>query len=40
MLFADQGIRLAIGAAAEEPETLALAYVNGTLETGPNICDH
>ena len=39
-LFADQDIRLAIGAPAEEPETLALAYVNGILETGPNICDH
>jgi len=39
-LFAAQDIRLAMGAPAEEPETLALAYVNGTLQTGPNICDH
>jgi len=39
-LFADQDIRLAIGVAAEGPETLAMAYVNGTLETGSNLCDH
>ena len=39
-LFAAQNIRLAIGAPAGEPEALAMAYVNNTLETGPNICDH
>lgn len=39
-LFAAQNIVLALGAPAQEPESLALAYVNGTLETGPNVCDH
>ena len=39
-LFAAENIRLAVGAPAGEPEALALAYVNGTLETGSNVCDH
>ena len=39
-LFSAQGIQVAVGAPAEDPEALALAYVNGTLETGQNVCDH
>ncbi len=39
-LFAAQNIRVAVGVPAEDPEALALAYVNGTLQDGPNICDH
>ena len=39
-LFAEHKIRVVVGASAEEPETLALAFVEGMLATGPNICDH
>jgi predicted Fe-Mo cluster-binding NifX family protein len=39
-LFAERGISVAVGASGQSPEELALAYVNGTLATGPNICDH
>jgi predicted Fe-Mo cluster-binding NifX family protein len=39
-LFASQGIQVAIGAPADEPETLAKAFVNGILKTGPNVCSH
>lgn len=40
MLFAEQGIEVVIGAPAEAPETLAAAYLAGTLESGENVCDH
>jgi len=39
-LFASQNIEVAVGAPAQDAETLALAYVNGNLSTGPNVCDH
>jgi ATP-binding protein involved in chromosome partitioning len=39
-LFAQNGITVVMGAPAEPPEHLATAYLNGTLETGDNICDH
>ena len=39
-MFASQNIRVGVGAPAGEPEAIALAYVSGTLETGPNVCDH
>ena len=39
-LFAEQNIEVVVGAAAEEPETIAEKYLSGTLETGQNICDH
>ena len=39
-LFAEQNILVVVGAPADEPETLALAYVNGDLESGSNLCDH
>ena len=39
-LFSAQGIQVAVGAPAEEPEALAWAFVNGTLQTGPHVCDH
>jgi predicted Fe-Mo cluster-binding NifX family protein len=40
MLFAENGIKVVIGAAAGSPEEVANAYLNGTLQTGANICDH
>jgi len=39
-LFAEQNIEVVFGAANDTPEALALAYVNGSLAAGPNICDH
>ena len=39
-LFAEQDIQVVIGAPAEEPETIVQAYLNGSLKTGENICDH
>ena len=39
-LFSAQGIEVAVGAPAGEPRALATAYVNGALQTGPNVCDH
>ena len=39
-LFAQQGIAVAVGAPATSPERLARDYLNGTLRTGENICDH
>ncbi len=39
-LFAQNGIRVVIGADEQEPETVVKAFLEGTLETGANICDH
>jgi Mrp family chromosome partitioning ATPase/predicted Fe-Mo cluster-binding NifX family protein len=39
-LFAQNGIQVVIGATAGTPETVVNAYLNGTLQTGANICDH
>ena len=39
-LFGEQGIEVVVGAAAEAPEALAQQYMEGTLVTGGNACDH
>jgi len=39
-LFAQNDIKVVIGAATSSPEELVSAYLGGTLETGDNICDH
>ena len=39
-LFVDNGIEVVIGASGGSPEELASAYLQGTLQTGSNICDH
>jgi ATP-binding protein involved in chromosome partitioning len=39
-LFAEQGIRVIIGAPSEPPERLIADYLAGTLKEGENICDH
>ena len=39
-LFAQNGIRVVFGAAADEPERVVQTYLDGTLESGENICDH
>ncbi len=39
-LFADQGIRVIVGAPSESPDQVVAAYLNGNLALGDNICDH
>lgn len=39
-LFLEQGIEVLVGAPAQTPEALVEAFLNGTLETGVNACDH
>ena len=39
-LFAEQNITVVVGAPSLDAETLAKAYLDGTLEAGTNVCDH
>ncbi len=39
-LFAQQNIKVVVGAPAEAPETLVTQLMNGTLQCGINTCDH
>ncbi len=39
-LFEQHGINVVAGAQADSPENLAAAYLNNTLQTGANACDH
>ena len=39
-LFAQNNIAVVVGASGGAPEELALAYIEGRLEAGENICDH
>jgi predicted Fe-Mo cluster-binding NifX family protein len=39
-LFTQNGVEVLVGAQADSPENLAIAYMNGTLQTGQNACDH
>jgi predicted Fe-Mo cluster-binding NifX family protein len=39
-LFAQNNIKVIVGAPAQSVEEVASAYLNNTLETGDNICDH
>jgi predicted Fe-Mo cluster-binding NifX family protein len=39
-LFAQNGIKVLVGAPAETPEALVSAFLAGTLESGQNVCDH
>ncbi len=39
-LFAENQIKVVVGASADTPENLVQAYLNGTLKTGDNVCDH
>jgi predicted Fe-Mo cluster-binding NifX family protein len=40
MFFSEMGIEVIIGALGEDPKELVKAYLNGTLVTGPNVCEH
>jgi len=39
-LFRERGIEVLVGAPCEPPEVLALAWLEGNLQTGTNACDH
>lgn len=39
-LFAENGIRVVVGAPQNDPETVVKIYLEGTLETTDNLCDH
>ena len=39
-LFTEQNIDVIIGAPAETPEIIVNAYLDGSLQTGPNACSH
>ena len=39
-LFAQNGIQVVVGAASADPERVVLDYLEGTLQTGDNVCDH
>ncbi len=39
-LFAQQGVRVVTGAQAESPREVVEQYLEGTLQTGANTCDH
>ncbi len=39
-LFAERGIQVLVGAPPEAPESIVKAYLDGTLKTGANVCDH
>jgi len=39
-LFVQNDIKVVIGASGQAPEELVSAYLENTLETGDNICDH
>jgi predicted Fe-Mo cluster-binding NifX family protein len=39
-LFAQNGIAVVVGAPADTPESLVSAYLDGSLQSGANACDH
>ncbi len=39
-LFAQQKIQVVVGAPAQDPEAVALAFLEQNLQTGDNLCDH
>lgn len=39
-LFAEQGIKVVVGARSDTPEILITEHLSGNLNTGQNVCDH
>jgi predicted Fe-Mo cluster-binding NifX family protein len=39
-LFAENGIKVVVGAPADTTDNLVAAYLSGTLVSGQNACDH
>jgi predicted Fe-Mo cluster-binding NifX family protein len=39
-LFSQNGVQVLVGAPAQTPEALVASYLEGTLRSGQNVCDH
>jgi len=39
-LFAEEGVKVIIGAPAASPDEIVQSYLDHTLRTGQNVCDH
>lgn len=39
-IFNANGVKVLVGAPVGSPEEIVMAYLNGTLTTGANACDH
>ncbi len=39
-LFEQLGVKVIVGAPSDDPENIVMAYLEGTLQTGQNVCDH
>ncbi|MBU0715524.1 MAG: P-loop NTPase [Verrucomicrobia bacterium] len=39
-LFAENDIKVVVGAPGDEPDKLVISYLEGTLVSGTNVCDH
>ena len=39
-LFAEKGIRVVYGVPSDTPETIVTAFLDGTVVSGENLCDH
>jgi ATP-binding protein involved in chromosome partitioning len=39
-IFVEHGVQLLVGAPVASPAELTASYLNGSLETGLNLCDH
>lgn len=39
-LFQQNGVEVIVGAPSEKPEEIVMAYLNGALKAGDNVCDH
>ena len=39
-LFAQNGVRVVVGAPSDAPSTIVAAYLDGKLAAGKNACDH
>ena len=40
MLFAENRIQVAVNVVATDPEKAVMAYIDGLLEVGDDVCDH
>lgn len=40
MLFQEAGVDVCVGAKSQSPEEIVAAYLDGSLQTGVNLCDH
>lgn len=39
-LFAENGIQVVVGSSEDDVDHIVISYLEGRLQTGPNVCDH